>query len=123
MKTIPKQDIYKIPEGYFNHLPERIIRAKKIKTRKIVLSQWLAAAVLVIGLAIFVYQPNLPETITLQSAMDLEVEFYINSGYWGAEDVISFSENPDGLLDIIIEEEWSGYLINEDQWSEEDLNY
>jgi hypothetical protein len=51
--------------------------------------------------------------------MDQEVELYIDSGYWEAEDVLVLSEDPDELLDLIIAEEWSGYPLSEEQLESE----
>src|SRR5690606_39500721 len=94
MKQIPKHNIYKVPDGYFEALPERILRSKKTKARQVFLPRMAAAAVLVIGIAGFIFRPSFNEA-TLQAEMDQEVEFYINSGTGNAEDVLSCSENPD----------------------------
>lgn len=122
MKQIPKHNIYKVPEGYFEALPERILRSKKTKARQVFLSRMAAAAVLVIGIAVFIFRPSFNEA-TLQAEMDQEVEFYINSGIWNAEDVLSFSENPDELLDVIIAEEWASYNFSDDPIPVEELDY
>src|SRR5690606_6401862 len=122
MKQIPKHNIYKVPEGYFEALPERILLVKKVKARQVFLSRMAAAAVLVIGIAVFIFRPPYSET-TLQAEMDQEVEFYINSGIWNAEDVLSFSENPDELLDIIIAEEWASYIPSEEPFPIEETDY
>ena len=105
---MPKNNIFKAPEGYFNTLPERIIGAKKNQATQIFLARVAAAAILVVAMFLFIYNQPIPNNAALQSVMDQEVEFYINSGYWNAEDVLGFSEDPDELLDLIIAEEWSG---------------
>lgn len=123
MNNIPKYDFYKVPDGYFETLPDRIMHTKKAKARKVLIYRMASAAVLAVGLTFFVVKFAFVNDLTLQAEMDQEVEFYINSGYWDADDVISFSENPDELLDRIIAEEWSGYTITDDQLPVEDLEY
>lgn len=123
MNKIPKNNIYKVPEGYFETLPERIMRTKKGKTRQTFIYRMAAAAVLAIGLALFAIKLSFVNDVAFQAEIDQEVEFYINSGYWDAADVISFSDNPDELLDIIIAEEWSGYTISDEQPPFDELEY
>ena len=121
MNHIPKYNIFKEPEGYFDTFHDRIIHKKKIRGKQVMLNRMAAAAVLIIGI-IFIFftyqQPAISET-AFQAQLDQEVELYINSGYWDAEDVLILSEDPDALLDVIIAEEWSGYSINEDQLENE----
>jgi hypothetical protein len=119
MNEIPKYDIFKEPEGYFNNLPQRIIHKKRLEDRKILFIRIASAAVLVIAAALFIFKQSEINENALQAEMDQEIELYINSGYWNAEDVLSFTEDPDELLDIIIAEEWSGYALDEDQIAEE----
>ena len=45
---------------------------------------------------------------SLEADLEQEIDLYISSGYWQAEDILSFSENPNLILDEIIEEEWGG---------------
>src|SRR5690554_5512253 len=104
---MPKNNIFKAPEGYFDALPERIMGAKKSQATQVFLARVAAAAILVVAMFLFIYNQPVPNDTALQTVMDQEVEFYINSGYWNAEDVLGFSENPDELLDLIIAEEWS----------------
>ncbi|MEX2593189.1 MAG: hypothetical protein WD426_10460 [Anditalea sp.] len=119
MKHIPKYNIYEEPEGYFDNLSERIIHKRSILNRQMLYTRMAAAAVLVIGIALFIFKKPIINEVSLQAEMDQEVELYINSGYWNAEDVLIFSENPDELLDAIIAEEWSTYTIKEDSIEEE----
>jgi|SRR5690606_3048111 len=119
MNEIPKYNIYKEPEGYFDSLPKRIIHKKRLKDRKIMFSRMASAAVLVIAMAWFTIKQAEINEYSLQAEMDQEIELYINSGYWNAEDVLSFTEDPNELLDIIIAEEWSSYTLNEDQIADE----
>ena len=123
MNKALNNNIYKVPEGYFETLPDRVIRTKNFKVRQTFIYRMAAAAVVAIGLALFAVKLSLVHDVAFQAEMDQEVEFYINSGYWAAEDVIGFSDNPDELLDIIITEEWSGYNLSEEQLPLEDLEH
>lgn len=123
MKKTPRNNIYTVPEGYFETLPDRLIRKKKVKDRQAFIYRLAAAAVISIGVVLFAVKLSFVPEITFQAEIDQEVEFYINSGYWGAEDVISFSDNPDELLDRIIAEEWSGYDLSDEQLPLDDLEY
>lgn len=122
MKNIQKTTIYDAPEGYFDTLPDRILHRNSKLHRRVLFTRIAAAAVLVIGLALFIFNQTSNKEALLQAEIDQEVELFINSGYWDAEDILVISENPDDLLDRIIEEEWAGYNINEDQ-IEEDVWY
>lgn len=123
MNKTHKNNIYEVPEGYFDSLPDRIIRKKKSKARQAFIYHLTAAAAIAVGFALFAIKLSLVPDTSFQTEIDQEVEFYINSGYWGAEDVISFSDNPDELLDRIIAEEWAGYDITDEQWPMDDLEY
>ena len=115
MRNIPKHNIYSEPQGYFAMLPDRVIRRKKAQKQQAMFIRFAAAAVFIIGIVLFVLrQPSMNET-NFQALYDQEVELYINSGIWDAEDVLLFSEDPDELLDVIIIEEWSAYTISEHQ--------
>lgn len=114
MNQIPKKNIFIAPEGYFDALPKRIIGGKKNQATQVFLARVAAAAILVVAVFLFIYNQPAPNNAALQSVMDQEVEFYINSGYWNAEDVLGFSEDPDELLDLIIAEEWSS-PVNDNQ--------
>lgn len=74
-----------------------------------------AAAVLAIGISLAIFLPGSISESNFQTQLDQEVELYINSGYWEAEDVLVLSEDPDELLDLIIAEEWSGYPLGDEQ--------
>lgn len=113
MENFPKQNIYKEPDGYFNNLSSRIIYKQKARRRQTVFIRIAAAAVLVVGIALFVTRQPPLNTENLQAQIDGEVELFISSGYWDADDVLSLTDNPDDLLDSIIEEEWSGYVVDD----------
>src|SRR5690554_5796425 len=119
MKDIPKQNIYIAPQGYFENLPDRVVRRKERKNQRIMLTRIAAAAVLLVGMVLFIFKPYSISEANIQALYDQEVELYINSGFWEAEDVLHFSEDPNELLDVIISEEWSAYTLNGDPAADE----
>jgi len=123
MKKTTRHHIYTVPDGYFDNLPDLLIQKKKVKDRQAFVYRMAAAAVFTVGLVLFGVKMSFVPEYAFQAEIDQEVEFYINSGYWGAEDVISFSDNPDELLDRIIAEEWSGYDLSEEPLPLDDLEY
>lgn len=108
MENLPKNDIFKTPEGYFEGLPSRVLeRNEKKKTRTMSFLQMSAAAAIVlIGVFFFVIKNEVQVDYSLEANLEQEIDLYINSGYWEAEDILTFSDNPDLILDAIIEEEW-----------------
>ena len=113
MENYPKQNIYEEPDGYFENLSNRIISKQKARRRHNVFIRIAAAAVLVIGAVLFVNRQPSINIENLQTQIDREVELFISSGYWDADDILSLTDNPDDLLDFIIEEEWSGYMVDD----------
>ena len=113
MENFPKQNIYEEPDGYFENLSSRIISRRKAKRRQTVFIRVAAAAVLVAGTVLFINRQPSINIENLQAQIDREVELFISSGYWDADDVLSLTDNPDDLLDSIIEEEWSGYVVDD----------
>lgn len=120
MKNLSKNNIFQTPEGYFENLPNGIVeRYKRKKTRTVsFIRMTAAAAVVTIGVFIFAIKNETTINQTLEADLEDEIELYINSGYWQAEDILSFSDNPDLILDEIIEEEWGSV---ENGPSEDDL--
>jgi low affinity Fe/Cu permease len=123
MKNIPKTNIFNTPEGYFEKLPEEILaRHQKSKARSITLvSATAAAAVIILGMFLFVLTQNFNTDTSLEANLDQEIDLYINSGYWQAEDILSFADNPNSILDEIIFTEWGNYEMDttdplEDDW-------
>jgi len=112
MKNIPKKNIFTEPEGYFDTLSDNIISRRKKEVRQVYILRAAVAAMLLIGLSFMVVllQPTEP----VYQAMDIEiyeeVELYISSGYWQAEDVLLLSDDPDFILDQIIEMEYMAYM-------------
>ncbi|MCE2707666.1 MAG: hypothetical protein LW685_03635 [Algoriphagus sp.] len=72
------------------------------------------------------YFDTLPEKILNQKqeptpiSVEEEALLYIESGQWSTEDILSMSDNPNELLDQIIEEELSK---TEPLWTEEETWY
>lgn len=119
MKNLPNHNVFKTPEGYFENLPDRVLEKNSLrKSRSISFVQMTAAAaVVIIGVFFFVIKNELSVEQSLESNLEQEIDLYINSGHWEAEDILSFSENPDLILDEIIEEEWG--VVEENQFGEE----
>jgi len=117
MKNIPNRNIFKTPEGYFENLPNRVLEKSELrKTRTMSFVQLTAAAAAVaIGVFFFVTKNEIIIDQSIEANLEQEIDLYINSGYWQAEDILTFSENPDLILDEIIEEEWG---VLEDNQSE-----
>lgn len=117
MKNIPNRNIFNTPEGYFENLPNRVLDKNELrKTRKMSFVQLTAAAAaVVIGVFFFVTKNDITIDQSIEANLEQEIDLYINSGYWQAEDILTFSENPDLILDEIIEEEWG---VLEDNQSE-----
>jgi hypothetical protein len=116
MKNLSKNNIFKTPEGYFDSLPDRVLeKYEKRKTRTLSFFQMTAAAaVFLIGLFFFVIKNEIPLDQSIEANLEQEIDLYINSGHWGAEDILSFSDNPNVILDEIIKEEW-GTIENDTQ--------
>lgn len=119
MKNLPNHNVFKTPEGYFENLPDRVLEKNSLrKSRSTSFVQMTAAAaVVIIGVFFFVIKNELSGDQSLESNLEQEIDLYINSGHWEAEDILSFSENPDLILDEIIEEEWG--VVEENQFGEE----
>lgn len=114
MKPLPKTPQFSVPEGYFEALPDQIMHRKNTPAPKSYLS-WVAAAaaVLLFGVGLWQTQQANEEFLTAEE----EALLYIDSEQWSTEDVLSLSENPNELLDQIIEEE---FAKTEPLWNEEE---
>lgn len=124
MEKIPKNNIFNTPDGYFESLPDRILerKSKDAKTVYLHAVKYVAAAAFVIGL-IYFFTPSqsYEENFFQSTVMEDEIELYIASDYWQAEDILAFVENPNDLLDEILSEEWSSFEFyeednNDDLW-------
>jgi len=125
MKNLPKNNIFQTPEGYFDKLPEEILeKNQRRKTRSItIISSLAAAAVIILGMFLFVLKNDVNPNNSLEANLDLEIDLFINSGYWQAEDILSFADNPDSILDEIITFEWGSYEYENTDQTEEDWWY
>lgn len=122
MKKSNKTNIFKTPEGYFEDLPEMILlenNKRKTRTYSIV-SSLSAAAVILLGIFLFVLNNDTIQETSVEANLNQEIDLYISSGYWQAEDILSLGENPNEILDEIISVEWgtSGSESN-DQFEED----
>ena len=119
MKPLHKTPPFAVPEGYFEALPDQILRRKNTPTPKSYLPSAAAvAALLVVGMGL--WQNQLTNQETLPLTLEEEAMLYIDSEQWSTEDVLSLSENPNELLDQIIEEE---FAKTEPLWNEEETWY
>jgi len=116
MKNISDNNIFNEPEGYFDKLPEDIITRRKNKVRQVYMMRVAVAAILLIGLSFMfvLYQPKEPTYQAMDQGINDEVELYISSGYWQAEDILLLSDDPDSILDEIIEMEYMAYMPDPD---------
>lgn len=117
MQKFPKIQDFKAPEGYFERLPDQIFDRIKPQKSFIWMKYAAAAALLVVSLGVWQFNTseNQPETYS----MDEEVNLYIESQYWTAEDVLGVLDNPEEILDQIIEEE----MVYEVDYKDEDQNW
>ncbi|MFC4874259.1 hypothetical protein [Negadavirga shengliensis] len=122
MKNIPKKNIFTVPDGYFEQLPERIRRKKEKKTRQVWLSGAAAAVLVLLGFMMFIVSPNRQEDSDLQAKLLEDVELYINSGVWNEEDVLLLAEFPNDILEQIIAEEWD-YGAWEEEYMDNEIWY
>lgn len=115
MSQIPKLKSFQTPENYFEELPEKILSKAK-RPKPIPAWTWAAAAVVIVGIGLWqvdVYKVNKSNLVGPEE----EALLYIESEQWSTEDVLSLSEDPNALLDQIIEEE---YAKTAPLWTEEE---
>lgn len=107
--TPPKKNIFHTPEGYFERLQEEILAKshKKQHSAKQIYWYGAVAAALIFAIMLTIFLQQTPEEqVDLEANLQPEIEMYINSGHWQAEDILSFADNPDELLEEIILTEW-----------------
>lgn len=115
MKNIPKENIFQVPEGYFDTLAQRTRhRKRESKSRQVWLSGIAAAAVLAVGMFFAISHDTSFEETNLQSNLDHDIELFISAGYWDELDILGMAENPNDLLDEIIASEWD-YELGDEQ--------
>ena len=117
MNQLPKLKDFDAPKGYFDRLPDQIL-ARTSRRKSSSWTKYAAAAIVLIGLGISWQLDRFAPDQPLST--EEEANLYIESQLWTAEDVLSLSDDPNGLLDQIIEEELtaSGEL-----WAEDELNW
>ncbi len=103
MQKLPKIQDLKAPDNYFDNLPNHILDRIKPKRSSYWMKYAAAAAILVVSLGIWQFNASNSQFETL--SMDEEVDLYIESQYWTAEDVLTMVDNPEEILDQIIAEE------------------
>jgi|688.fasta_scaffold47148_7 hypothetical protein len=115
MQQIPKLKPFQTPENYFEELPEKILSKAK-RSKSIPSWTWAAAAAVLLGIGLWQaggFNENKPILVSPEE----EALLYIESEQWSTEDVLSLSEDPNALLDQIIEEE---YAKTAPLWTEEE---
>lgn len=122
MENLEKKNIFKAPDGYFESLPDRIMeKHSEEKTRSIFRISFAAAAIILLSFSLFIFKYDTAEPNQFEANLEEEVNLYINAGHWNVEDILSLSENPNGLLDEIITAEWSEYQTEDEGQLEEEL--
>lgn len=118
MHKLPKIQDLKAPDDYFDNLPGDIM--DRLKPQRTI--QWMkyaaAAAMLILSLGVWQFSTSDSQFEVL--SMDEEVNFYIESQYWTAEDILSMVDNPEEILDQIIAEEM---VYEIDMMDENDQNW
>ncbi len=103
MEKIPRISEFKTPPGYFEQLPDQIMGSIHTEPKY----QWIkyaAVFLLMIAAGIWVFNPS--EQPIQEPSLQQEVNLYIDSQFWTAEDVLSLAENPNDILEQIILEEF-----------------
>ncbi|KEO74530.1 hypothetical protein [Anditalea andensis] len=118
MKNIPNSHIFKEPEGYFDTLPKKVIDRRKTQIRQVYIFRAAIAAILLVGLSFMflLQQPwvNEADYQVYDPDIEDEVELYISSEIWQAEDVLLLSDDPNEILDKMIEIEYVAYMSEPD---------
>lgn len=122
MKNIPKQNIFTVPDGYFDKLPRNIHKKRIKKTRQVWISGVAAAVLVLIGFMILFTQPMRQDVDGLQARLYEDVELYINAGVWSDEDILLLADYPNDILEQIIAEEWD-YVTWEEEYLDNEIWY
>lgn len=118
MNHLPKLKDFQAPKDYFNRLPDQIL-AKAKAQKSFSWSKYAAAAVILLGLSL-TWQLGLLSPDSQPISLEEEANLYIESQIWTSEDVLSLADDPNALLDQIIEEEMPTL---EELWADDDLNW
>ncbi|WP_304518170.1 hypothetical protein [Cecembia rubra] len=124
MEKFKKIEIHQVPQGYFDQLPERIL--ERYSNQK---SVWFnkhlkfaAAAVLLIGMTLWVVNFQNIKLEQSDLLISQEIDLYIDTEYWQAEDILLLTDNPNDILDEIIASEWGNFHWSESE-TEDDFWY
>ncbi|MFN3802922.1 hypothetical protein [Belliella pelovolcani] len=124
MENLPKKNIFKVPDNYFEQLTESVLEKNASrKTRVLYYRSIAAAAVVIISVSLFIFKSEMNSYDYLDNKLTEDINLYINAGYWTADDMLSLSDDPNYILDQIINDEWGYYEINDDYGFEEDIWY
>ena len=117
MEKLPKLQEFKAPEGHFESLPDLILQKSK-RERSGIFIRYAAAASVLITLSVWQFGLFNPPTAPL--SLEEEALLYIESNQWSSEDVLGLSENPNEILDQIIEEEFGPaelpFEVEDENW-------
>lgn len=118
MNQLPKLKDFEAPQGYFDKLPDQIMSKTKARKPQVWI-KYAAAAAVVLGFALTwqlgLYAPNYQQLTAEEEAF-----LYIESNIWTTEDILSMADDPNAILDQIINEEMP---LTEDLWLEDELNW
>lgn len=118
MNQLPKLKAFEAPKGYFDKLPDQIIaKSNERKTQSWI--KYAAAAAVVLGMAI-TWQAEIFSAKTQELSSEELALLYIESQVWTAEDILSMTDDPNAILDQIIEEEMP---LTQDLWAEDEQNW
>ncbi|GGZ13988.1 hypothetical protein GCM10007049_02290 [Echinicola pacifica] len=124
MKNIPEHTLFKTPEGYFESLGTKTLARKKKKAQMVVMSRIGLAASVLLAVGLYFSNPFAEEIEQSQYvSMDAEIDQMIEQGIWSADDVLSMSEDPDAVLDELLQEQWGAYQMNDADLDLELLTY
>jgi hypothetical protein len=118
MNQLPKLKDFEAPKGYFDRLPDQIMAKSKARKSHVWI-KYAAAAVIVLALTI-TWQADLFKSGYLPLTTEEEAILYIESNIWTAEDILSMTDDPNAILDQILNEEMP---LTEELWSEDELNW
>ncbi|MCS5489362.1 hypothetical protein [Algoriphagus limi] len=102
MEKLPKFSEINAPEGYFDTLPDQILN-KVHPQHDWTWVRWAAIFIAFLSVGVYFFYPTTQSNELI--ALDEEVNLYIDANYWTAEDILSMSDQPDMILDELIEEE------------------
>lgn len=117
MKELPEIKDFRAPEGYFEGLTDKIMAKRVAKSVIPMWTRYAAAAMIVfsVGTWMWTSQDTTNDTFL---AMNSEIDLYIASDYWSAEDILSLSEDPSLILEQILDEET---IFVDEEWIDENL--